>query len=178
MKPQSETKPIQAGETLAEFAAAKLGDASAFRDILEANPELDPEETLFDVETLVETVGSEFGLRVPGLNDLLPAVTPILSRVQSVASTATGFLNKVEGFLPPELDGYTSEALKALGDVNGALSGVSTTDLPSLVNGLLRGDNGAVSDENGLTHNPVEWLLGETPRSGGDEDTAISKANR
>jgi hypothetical protein len=92
----------------------------------------------------------------------------VFGQVRSVVSTAASYFRKAADFLPPELAGYSTEALSALDDVNGVLGGFNTTNLPSLLPNLIGG--GKRGEIEGLGFTQTEWLLGESPRS---QDTPV-----
>ena len=147
------------GETLSEFTGKELGDATWFRELLDGNEEVLDDEAVFE-DTLLEALGNNL-MRIPGLSDLLPREARVFGQVRSVVSTATSYFRKVADFLPPELSGYSADALSALDGVNGVLGGLNTTNLPSLLPDLIRGDMEGL----GLGFSKTEWLLGESPRS-------------
>lgn len=145
---------VKAGQEFGEIAAEHLGNSSRFRELIESNG-LDP-EAIF--ETALDTFGSEVAIDVPEPQDLIEPARPVLSRARQITTQTQQVLTQVSAVLPPELQGYTAEALSLIGEVNGAIDGVANSDILSVVSDLTGLDIGRGRLGNS-TYRIVDWLL-------------------
>lgn len=125
---------IVAGESINQVAAQYQVD---WRDIADLNG-LDP---LQDV--LLGGV-----LEIPTADEILAPARPILAKFQD----AEALLQRANEILPESLSGYTAEALRLVGDINGAIDRAESTitDILGEADRVLSGAS---------TYQVVDWLL-------------------
>ena len=87
-------------------------------------------------------------LDIPTAEELLAPARPLLSRLND----AEAILARADALLPESLSSYTSEALRLVGEINGAIDTAESTITAVLgdVDRVLSG---------GSTHQIVDWLL-------------------
>lgn len=135
------------GDTFAGLGCTFLGDGLRGFDIVDFNG-LDP-AVIFD------EIPGEIRLDIPDPLDLFAPARPLLDRGAQVLGDIEGAIGQIAAVLPPELAGYTDEALKFLGEINGALGDVESTitevlqEIPGAARAIL-GDS---------TYRVVEWML-------------------
>lgn len=144
------TKP---GEDLPALAARVFnGDVSRFTEILDLNPSLD----------VFGSLPQELDVNIPQPSQILNFARPALSRVsQSLSgvgrylSEAEKLLNEAKNVIPEGLQGYASEALDLVGEINGVVGDIeqkASTTLDSIDSTLRQYDGQLVQ--------LVPWLLG------------------
>ncbi|MBH8566710.1 hypothetical protein I8748_31940 [Nostoc sp. CENA67] len=130
------------GDTIASLASQIFnGDVTRFTELLDLNPDID----VFG--DLVEGLD----LEIPDTSQILNYAKPVLSQIGETLDTATSTLTTLQTQLPGNLQGYTADALKLLGDVNGVLGDVETT---------LNKTEEQISSYDGKPVQLVKWLLG------------------
>lgn len=122
-------------------------DVTRFRELLDANPEIDVFGDL--------AAGAQ--LELPSTEQIESYAAPVLGKIASSLGGARGYLGKAEqvitqisGSLPPELQGYAAEALSLVGEANGVLDQAE---------GVLEQGQGALRDYGGQATNLIQWLL-------------------
>ncbi|NDJ20951.1 hypothetical protein GS682_04685 [Nostoc sp. B(2019)] len=132
----------QTGDTIAAIASDIFnGDVTRFTELLDLNPDID----VFG--ELVEGID----LDLPDTSQILNYARPVLSQIGETIDLSSSTLNTLQTQLPSNLQGYASDALKLLGDVNGVLGDVETT--------LTKAEE-QVSNYDGKPVQLVKWLLG------------------
>lgn len=109
------TISINPGETLSELSSRVFGgDVLRFGEILDLNPDMDVFEEL--PQTQIE---------IPGAEQILNFAQPMLTQIrESIASAgryleqAQSTLSEISQKLPPQLQGYTKEALVLVSQLN------------------------------------------------------------
>jgi phage tail protein X len=135
------------GDTLASIAANHYGDAMRCFDLVEFNG-LDPAVIFDEIPEGVQ-------LDLPDPLELFEPARPVLQRASEIVTDVETAITQIAGVLPPGLAGYTDEALRFLGEINGAIGSVETTimgvleDIPGAARAVL-GDS---------TYRVVEWML-------------------
>jgi hypothetical protein len=128
-----------AGETLASIASKFLGDPGRFREIADLN-----------AIDIFEEALSLSQIQIPTIDELLKPAAPILAGLRNVE----GWIEKANEILPPEFQGYTKDALKLLGDINGALD-----DPISTIGDILGRAEGLLGGKDGQMYQVIDWLL-------------------
>jgi hypothetical protein len=141
-------------DTPLNVLAAKLfpdQDVSRFIEILDLNDELDPLNDA--IEGML--------LKIPQPEQILNYAEPVLQEIGQQIDAATGFLDRaseaIEQFgdkLPPQLQGYTKQALDIIGQLNGYGEQAKV---------LLDGASKQLRTYAGKGTNLVQWLLGGKP---------------
>jgi hypothetical protein len=127
------------GETLPSIASKLLGDPGRFREIADLN-----------AIDIFEEALSFTQLQIPTIDELLKPAAPILAGLRNVE----GWIEKANEFLPEEFRGYTKDALKLLGDINGALD-----DPVSTIGDILGRAEGLLGGKDGQMYQVIDWLL-------------------
>lgn len=130
---------VISGETLSSIASDLLGDPGRFRELADLNG--------IDV---FEEVLDRTQIQIPTVDELLKPAAPVLAALQDVE----GWIEKANEILPESLRGYTKDALKLLGDINGALD-----DPVSTIGDLLGRAEGILGGKDGQLYQVVDWLL-------------------
>lgn len=154
---ESQVAEIVEGD-LTWYAVAErvLGDSLRVEELFDLNPSLifeDPENFIGEV------------INVPSEEQILNFAKPQLTKVGAALSgagdvidQARSLITDVSGKLPPQFQGYTKEALKQLGKLNGirenAEQAISEKTLSELLGKIGRGGTGT---ETTL----IKWLLGK-----------------
>lgn len=135
-------------DTLSTIAARVFGgDVRRFSEILDLNPDLD----------VFADLPPELELRLPDRAQIENFARPVLTSIASSLGGARGALGQAEevitqigGTLPPELQGYTQDALDLVGEANTVLERAETA--LDEVGDRLRGYDTQAT-------NLVQWLL-------------------
>lgn len=133
------THTVISGETLASIATDLLGDPGKFRELADLN-----------AVDIFEEVIDRTQIQIPTLDELLKPAAPVLAKLKDVE----GWIEKANEILPEEFRGYTKDALKLIGDINGALD-----DPVSTIGDLLGRAEGVLGGKDGQLYQVVDWLL-------------------
>lgn len=141
--------PVNPGESLTALASRVFnGDSLRFTEILDLNPNLDVFSDLLQ----------ETQIQIPDVRQVLNFAKPALSRVSSAIGSAGSILNQAEsaigglsGKLSPELQGYATQALEQIGELNGILGDVEVA---------IAGAESGLREYEGQLVQLVPWLLG------------------
>lgn len=156
--PNVETVQTAPGTTAATLALQKFGDATRFREIMEANP-----RTLSPADGL-STLQSQLSLDIPNLSSFTRAL-PILgeisqttNRVRALSQQGRDYVSQgqqivsqLNSIVP---SGYTQAALDALGKISGTLDQVESVLDQANFDALLNNAR-TYSGETQL----IDWLL-------------------
>ncbi len=130
------------GESISAIAHRIFnGDVSRFTEILDLNPDIDV------FEELVEGVN----IQLPDTSQILNYAKPVLSEISETIGGATSTISAIQEKIPPQLQGYTQEALKVLGEINGVVGEVES---------VLGKAGETVNKYGGKPVQLVRWLLG------------------
>lgn len=92
------------------------GDVSRFTELLDLNP---------DIDVFAELVeGAD--IKLPDTSQILNYAKPVLSEISETIGGATSTISAIQEKIPAQLQGYTKEALKVLGEVNGVVGEVES----------------------------------------------------
>lgn len=145
---------IKPGDALNTIAAKVFPgeNVSRFTEILDQID--DPEKA---VQTLLGDLIEGQSLALPSVEQIESFAEPVLQEVAASLGGAKGFLGQLEGTitdisqkLPPELQGYSKEALRLIGEANGVLGKVE---------GVLGQAKEKLRDYKGQATNLIGWLL-------------------
>lgn len=148
------TETVKPGDALNAIAARVFPgeDVSRFTEILDQID--DPDQAL---RTLFGDLVEGTGLQLPSVGQIESFAQPVLTKVASSLGGAKGALDQatqiitdISGKLPPSLQGYTTEALEIVGEVNGVLGQAET---------ILGEAEDKLREYEGQATNLIGWLL-------------------
>jgi phage tail protein X len=100
------------GESLSAIAHRIFnGDVTRFTELLDLNPSL----------SVFEDLTEGLNIEIPDTAQIFNYAKPVLSEISETIGGATGTISAIQDKIPPQLQGYTQEALKVLGEVNGVV---------------------------------------------------------
>jgi hypothetical protein len=130
------------GDSIATIASDIFnGDVTRFTELLDLNPDIDVFGEL--------TQGIK--IELPDTSQILNYAKPVLSGVGETIKNTTDTISAIQDKLPSQLQGYSKEALKLLGEVNGILGEVEST---------LDKASSQLQTYSGEPVKLVRWLLG------------------
>lgn len=138
----NKTTTTTSGDSIATLASDIFnGDVTRFTELLDLNPDVDVFGEL--------TQGLK--IELPDTYIILNYAKPVLSEVGETIKNTTNTISAIQEKLPSQLQGYSKEALKLLGEVNGVLGEVEST---------LDKANSQLQTYSGEPVKLVRWLLG------------------